>query len=82
MQVCLHGITRPEVQDDIDLLDLKNCLYLAVTMQVWKPRAPDKTKATQDTPFIIARVDETEIIDREKLMILAPSVGIEMARTE
>ena len=44
MQVCLHGITLPVVHDDIDLLDHINCLFLAVTMQVWTPHAPAKAR--------------------------------------
>ena len=63
MQDFLHGITFPVVQDDIDLLDLENCLYLAVTMQVWTPRAPAKTRKTRYAPFNVARFDEKAMLD-------------------
>ena len=49
MQVCLHGITLPEVQDDIDLSDLLNCLCLAVTMQDRTPHAPAILVEIHDT---------------------------------
>ena len=52
MQVCLHGITLSEVQDDIDLLDLKNCLYLAVTMQDRTLGEHAKLEDKNYTPFI------------------------------
>ena len=66
MQDFLHGITFPVVQDDIDLLDLKNCLYLAVTMQVWTPHAP-AALTVQDTP--ISMSDRFEKIEEENSMV-------------
>ena len=56
MQVCLHGITPPEVQNDIDLYDLVNRLYPTVNMQDRKPHKHAKLEEMHDTPMAINSV--------------------------
>ena len=82
MQVCLHGKTFPEIQYDIDLSDLLNCLCLTVIMQVWTAHKLATFKKTQDTPNSMARIDWTEKIDKKNLMDFVPNVGIDKARLE